>query len=175
MFGNQSVVLTVLWPKKGTLCPIYLIETMSAVSMPRMRTPAMVPTIVRISWNAEREKRRVGTASPKQTPPPTPLLHRYGNSQWFLAKNTMGLWSVTPLPGPGWVGGSLPLTLCPLSPPTVSSEQRDKLARRKKTINTMEAVVAGLPGLHREWDLTWGPLYLPTSAAFACRHSWFCW
>lgn len=93
---GKSVVLMVLWPKKGTLCPIYLIETMSAISMPRIATPAMVP---RMPWGSAemlKGKRRVGTASPKQTAPPTPLLHRYGNSQWFLAKNTMGLWSVTP-------------------------------------------------------------------------------
>lgn len=45
----------------------YLNERTNAITRLRMRMPAMVPTMVRISRYAEREKRRVGTASSKQT------------------------------------------------------------------------------------------------------------
>ena len=174
MFGNQSVALTALWPKKGTLCPIphwddecnHHAKNDDASNGAHDREDQLK------CWKGKEKSRN----SFPQADPPCQL-HRYGYSQWFLAKNTMGLWSVTPLPGPGWVGGSLPLTLCPPSPPTVSSELSQKRQTcQKKEGHKPKGGHGGRPSwASREWDLTWSPLYLLTSAAFACRHNWFCW
>lgn len=127
-----------------------------------------------VSWNAEREKERVGTAT-QADPPPTPLLHRYRIPSGFWPRTQWGSGLWPPLPRArmsGWLTSFN--TMSTVSPNCVFRAQRDKLARRK----TIEAQLrsGGRPsGLRREWDLTWGPLYLLTSAAFACHHGWFCW
>jgi hypothetical protein len=48
---------------KGHLHHPYLVEKINVITKLRMRMPAMVPTIVRISLNSEKEKERVETAS----------------------------------------------------------------------------------------------------------------